>query len=98
VETLRAVSGGFNRRRMRNRNHSGNICALFDIQRKWGWRMSDASDARPRAVRFDRFEFDRLTGELADGNSRTTSLARNRLILPITESTGNIWMLDNIDR
>jgi Tol biopolymer transport system component len=69
--------------------------AFFNL---WAVRF-DTNRGKPVSAAFQITHFDSPAHQLCpDIQIAEPSLARNRLILPITESTGNIWMLDNIDR
>ncbi len=65
------------------------------FQNVWGIRF-DPVTGRPLGEPFQVTTFD--SPGLMVQNFAKFSVARDRLLLPVTEVTGNVWMLENVDR
>lgn len=65
------------------------------FQNVWGIRF-DPIEGKPRGEPFRVTSFD--SPDLMLRDFADISFARDRLVLPLTEVSGNIWMLENVDR
>ncbi len=64
----------------------------------WGIRF-DSGDGKPLGEPFRVTAFESPARMVYIGMGvNDISLSRNRLVLPITEVTGNLWMLENVDQ
>jgi Tol biopolymer transport system component len=63
----------------------------------WGIHF-DPGQGRPTGEPFRVTAFESPRRMLSNRKSRGMSVTRNKLAVPITEVSGNIWMLDGVDR
>jgi hypothetical protein len=69
--------------------------ALYNV---WALPFDDVG-GRALGVPFRVTHFDSLAHQIStDIGSTEQSVSRTRLVLPMTDMTGSIWMLDNVDR
>jgi hypothetical protein len=68
--------------------------AFFDV---WGI----AFDPEKGTTVGDEFRITRFTGpghRMMSGSSSELGVSRDRIVVPMVERTGSVWVLDNVDR